>query len=75
MTLAQVTSHVRSILSRPKAFGYSIEQLWHGIHPNDRHMVALALQSMLRAGELTVGDKRYFDAVGNVETVPAYRLA
>lgn len=74
MNLDQIKSHVTSKLQNHRVGGYSIEQLWHGIHPDNRGMVAVVLAEMLSNGRITVGEKRVGDGVGNWDTVPSYRL-
>lgn len=70
----EIRNAVQSKLSRDKVGGYSIEELWRGVHPDARFQVALVLRDLLAEGFCRLTEKRVFDAVGNAETIPSYRV-
>lgn len=71
---AEIKTAVRNKLNADKVGGYSIEELWRGVHPDARHLVAFALRDLMTEGFCRLTEKRVFDSVGNAETVPSYRV-
>jgi hypothetical protein len=73
MNASQIKNHVAKQIEKDRVGGYSIDELWMGIDPDQRGQVAFALVDLIGEGRVEITSKRFFDNVGNAETVTSYR--
>ncbi len=65
-----IRNHVETRINRDRVGGYTLEQLWLGIHPDERFGIIEAIASLIDAGKIEITSKRIFFPE---ETVTSYR--